>query len=988
MKAFAFVMLLGGSAYSQNPTFTPPDSIVTMLNAVESDSAKVVIYSQLARGHKFSEPELTVSYGLKAIELASEAGLKTMEVDALTDLGYAYELQGNGQQSLYYYYKGYELAKEISYVKGAVDGVTGSGSAHWLLRNFEEAIAMYKEAIRLTSENEMIPWLADAHNNLGNVYLDQNKFEQALEEYQKSAKLLPDENRTKAIAVTNIGMVHLQLEDLSKSIEYFEEGTRLAGLQDDPYIEAYNYKQLGMVNRMLKNYTESLRGFNEALIRYERLKNIRESARVATNIGGVYYDMGDFEKSLTHYESSLSSSVSIGDEYSKAHSLSGIGRCNIELSRFSKAKSALEELLALSIGLKDNGLRRDAYGALGDLYNRIGRFQEAYQYQQSFILLNDSIFNETRSEQVAELEASYETFQKEKEIELLNAENEINELKLSRRESQRNILIATVIVFVILIFVLFNRYKIRTRANQKLRELDEMKSRFFTNISHEFRTPLTLILGPVENKLSSVTSDDEREQLLLIKRNADRLLELINQLLDLSKLEAGRLNLHVSEGDFHSFLRTTISSFESLAAQKKIQLEVDIPDEPLMMMLDTEKCQQIFYNLLSNAFKFTSEGGKILLRVTQSDKKVSVKVEDTGRGIPEDELGNIFKRFHQLDDSKHHQQGTGIGLALVKELVLLHHGEISVASTLNKGTVFTVDFPVHDSSYEGDRRVTTDNQEIKTVVSEVNQNVSVKESEMNLDGQYVLVVEDSDDVRAYVSSILADSYQVIEAKDGAEGIELAIQNIPDLIISDLMMPKVDGLELCEQLKNDEKTSHIPIIMLTAKADESSKLEGLDTGADDYLIKPFSEKELLIRVKNLITQRLRLKEHFGRKVTLEPKRIQITPPDEAFLNKAMTVVDEHISDFEFTVDLFQREMAMSRMQLHRKLKALTSCSASEFIRIQRLKRAAQILETEGVNVSEAAYKSGFNNLSYFAKCFKEEYKVSPSDYSKKLHTSVE
>lgn len=997
MKAFAFAMLLGGVAYSQIEIENLPDSLRAVILDATTDSARVAIYSLETWNVRLTNPELAAKYSLEAISIAEKSGLQIMQVDAMTDLGYTYEVMGEAGLALEYYYKGYELANEISYVWGAIDGVTGSGTAYSLLGNPQKAIEMYTEAIYLCKEdqrpllltdvdyivsNHYRPLLlADAYSNIGVIYVGIGQFDLALEYYQKSLELYPEGNKARANAFINIGNVHLSLANLDKAIEYFTQAKNIAIAQENAVIEARSLSLIGSINRRLKKYTLAIQNFSEAQEKYEQMRNQRQVSTVQKDMGLVYFEMGNFQKSLEYNVLSLNNAKQSEDNRTYCLALLGSARCYIILSEFEKAASSLTEMMELSESVEDRSIAMHGYKAFSELYEKMRRYKKAFENQKLYSQLSDSLVATERSEQIAEMEAKYETAQKQREIELLNAQNQINELQIERRGNQRNVLLIAVLTFMGLAFVLYNRYKIRTRANMKLQELDELKTRFFTNISHEFRTPLTLILGPLENKLASVTSGEDREQFLLMKRNADRLLELVNQLLDLSKLEAGKMNLSVSTGDFNAFLTTTISSFGSLGEQKGIHVEVDIPREPLEIPFDKEKCHQIFFNLFSNAFKFTPSGGNISIYSRADSGVVRIVLQDSGPGIAAHEIGNIFKRFHQLADSKNHQQGTGIGLALVKELVSLHNGKVKVTSAPGEGTCFEVELPLTTERYSSDEILERDIVEkTERDVRELPDLVVPPLASASLDGEYVLVVEDNADVRTYIASILSSSYQVLLATNGIEGVESARKHVPDLIISDLMMPEMDGLALCEEIKNDEKTSHIPVVLLTAKADQESKVGGLETGADDYLVKPFNEQELRVRVKNLIDQRTKLRERFERQVTLEPRKIAITPPDETFIAKAMEVVEENITNFEFSVELFQKEMAMSRMQLHRKLKALISCSASEFIRVQRLKRAAQILETEGVTVSEAAYKSGFNNLSYFAKCFKEEFGVSPSDYS--------
>jgi DNA-binding response OmpR family regulator/two-component sensor histidine kinase len=530
----------------------------------------------------------------------------------------------------------------------------------------------------------------------------------------------------------------------------------------------------------------------------------------------------------------------------------------------------------------------------------------------------------------------------------------------------------------------------------KLQELDHMKSRFFANISHEIRTPLTLILGPIEQLVSEARKEKWKNQLHIMSRNAHNLLGLINQLLDFSKLESGQMILKARELNIVPLLRGMVYSFDSLARRKQITLDFTSVEEEIPVYIDTEKLEKIMANLLSNAFKYTSEGGKISVQLSYLQpayKMIEVRVVDTGIGIAQEHLDPIFERYFRVD-KKNEQTGTGIGLALTKELVELHHGRISVQSEQGKGSVFIIHLPL------GKEHLAEDDMEMDMVKEtklppagsfQEQIDANIEEAEKTSDDRIelikenkerpgLLIVEDTEDVRNYLRGFLEPHYQIEEASDGDEGVEKAIESLPDLIISDVMMPKMDGFQLCEKLKTDERTSHIPVIILTARAAESSKLAGLETGADDYLVKPFSAKELTIRIKNLIEQRRKMRERFSRDITLSPKDISVTSADERFLNRAIEIIEKNMGDPDFGVDAFGKEIALSHTQLYRKLKALTNQSPVYFIRTIRLKRAAGLLEQAYGNVAEISYEVGFNNPSYFAECFRKQFGKPPSEYT--------
>jgi len=525
-----------------------------------------------------------------------------------------------------------------------------------------------------------------------------------------------------------------------------------------------------------------------------------------------------------------------------------------------------------------------------------------------------------------------------------------------------------------------NELKLKEFQAGQLQELDRMKSRFFANISHEFRTPMTLILGPLEKWLSRVTDEEIRHDISMMQRNVHRLQRLINQLLDLSRLEAGKMELHPTTLDVQRLVERCFQSFESQAKIKSIQLILESSVSTLLARIDPDKLEIIIYNLLSNALKFTPIGGKVSVQLTaiQEPRMVEIQVRDDGVGIAADKIAFIFNRFYQVDDSSMRtQEGSGIGLSLTRELVELHGGSISVQSEPGAGTTFTVRLPVGNIDL-GELKPDTPSE---TVPEPSEPAPDLAEIKVVTGGKsIVLIVEDNADLRRFIGEILQPAYQTLEAGDGEEGFALAQAHVPDLILSDVMMPRMDGFQMCEKIKTNEITSHIPVILLTARANRESKLEGLETGADDYLIKPFDAEELRVRIKNLITQRQRLRERFRERLVVEPREIAVTSADQRFLQRILNMIEEKISDPDFNTEEFSERIGLSRSQLHRKLHALTGQSTTEFIRSIRLKRAASLIKQEYGTISEIAYAVGFSHLSYFAECFRKEFGVAPSEYN--------
>ena len=535
---------------------------------------------------------------------------------------------------------------------------------------------------------------------------------------------------------------------------------------------------------------------------------------------------------------------------------------------------------------------------------------------------------------------------------------------------------------------------------KKLKELDKLKSQFFANISHEFRTPLTLILGPLEKFRKKISDSESVQDLNIMQRNALRLQKLINQLLSLSKIESGQMKLQAWEEDIVSLTRGYVQSFESLAQQQNIHLTFNSDIDFLPLYIDRDKIEKILYNLLSNALKFTKIRGEVNVLLGETKGLVTVAISDTGTGIEREQLEHIFDRFYRADNSNY-QEGTGIGLALAKELVELHHGKIEVESEPGRGTTFTVFFPKGKGHLKEEELVKNPEDMISTLQFPLkeggefkNDDEGSKSTTRNIDllkedsNPVLLIVEDNEDLRRYIRSYFENDFQIIEAKDGVEGFEGAIENLPDIIISDVMMPNMDGFELCQKLKGDQRCSHIPLILLTARASTESKMEGLETGADDFITKPFDPAELQVRVKNLIDQRKRLAKYYMDNIQhpdlaslISIPHSGITQIDKEFLKKAVDIIVENMAEPEFNLEEYSSKIALSRVQLHRKLKGLLNMSPGNLIRLLRLKRAAELLKKGAGNVTEIAFEVGFNNLSYFAKCFHEEFGCLPSEYFK-------
>lgn len=545
------------------------------------------------------------------------------------------------------------------------------------------------------------------------------------------------------------------------------------------------------------------------------------------------------------------------------------------------------------------------------------------------------------------------------------------------------LLLITILFFVIRFFFLRELLK-------KEGELHQAKLNFFTNISHEMRTHLALISGPVERlMLGKKDGEENEEQLKYIKKNSDSLLQLVNELMDFRKAESGNLQLHVTNSNLVSFVKDIFDSFQNLSASKNIKASFTTSSPTLLLSFDKEQLEKVLFNLLSNAYKFTPEGGEIEVRLKEKKQTVEIEVADNGKGIAPDNLEKLFLNYYQENDYGKQNTGYGIGLALSKSIVELHKGTLNVTSDTAKqkenNTCFVVSLLKGNTHFSPAQLLPIGNDEYIPRYLQ-----AIEEPQANLVGnEYVttdkkntvLIVEDNPEVRSFIKESLFSAYNIIETENGVLGFETAIEQIPDLIITDVMMPEMDGLTLCGKLKLDDRTSHIPIIMLTAKATTASQVNGLSMGADIYLTKPFSMQILLLHIRNLLASRERMQQKYSRQM-MQPKLVTEVVPksvDDVFLQKMISLINDHIDDPDLDVELICKKAAMSRTVLYKKLKAVINMSVNDFVKSVRLKKAAMLLQQKQYNINEIAYMVGFNDPKYFSREFKKQYHILPSEY---------
>ena len=539
------------------------------------------------------------------------------------------------------------------------------------------------------------------------------------------------------------------------------------------------------------------------------------------------------------------------------------------------------------------------------------------------------------------------------------------------------------------------------RISGELEEATQAKLHFYTNISHEFRTPLTLIMGPLEKLMKSTQVNEKfKREFRLMHRNSSRLLRLVNQLMDFRKVETHKMNLRAGQYNLVAFLNEICDSFNELTRQKEIDLQVIADKEELSVWFDWDKLDKVIFNLLSNAFKFTPQRGTIHILVHETSptiegahqKEVCIEVRDNGEGIQEEHLDKIFDRFYQVEKSGSFK-GTGIGLSLSKEFILLHKGTISVESKVGFGTSFKIRLPLGNSHLKEEEMIVTPKEfvhDAEVVVSELKETKekkSGKPEEIEIpdfgeEKPVILIVEDQLDMREYIRSCFDEAYSVLEAENGRQGLKIVEEEEPDIIISDVMMPEMDGLELTRRIKSELKYCHIPVILLTAKSTLEHELEGLEEGADSYITKPFSEHYLQLRVRKLLEAQQKIREKYRDSFQLYEGEKGLSHLDKDFLEKLSSLILETKYQEKVNVEDFSQKLGISRVHLYRKIKKLTGISVSEFVKIVRLKKSLELLNNSGKNVAEIAYEVGFSSPSYYTKCFKDQFKMSPTEFRQK------
>ena len=842
-----------------------------------------------------------------------------------------------------------------------------------------EAHRLLDEIIESAIAHEDSAAMAKALMRKGVNYEKTGYYAKAISYYYQSKAIHQargDEFRV-GVTLTNIGMALMEMKRHDEALEQFQIALEISKRLDDQEGVMINTLDMGVAYQKMGQLDKAREAFLQTLNTAKALGSWQDIALCFANLGTIALKQGDYTFAKTSLERSYAIKDSLGTLSSTPHTLNSLSEVHLQLGNLDTAMAKALLARSRSIQFDNKAQLSESYRATAKIHAAQKNYAAAYEDMIRHKQLSDSLFNAESDEVISNLKIEHETELKENRIDHLTA--------VHKRTTTAKFIFLGIGLLVLLTGASLVYALVIKRRHDKLlldneRELHELQNRFFANISHEFRTPLTLILGPVHKLREKLKNTKEEVNLKIIQKNAERLLQLINQILDLVKFDKDALQLKQEYFNATTMVQGIASSFDSLAESRSIAFSYDVP-ERIFLQGDKRRLEIVLTNLISNAFKFTPDHGSIQITsgVNENDKTFSMEVLDSGTGIEEENLGKVFDRYFHDDRQAHSDfEGAGIGLALSKHIVEMHEGSISVASRAGHGSLFKVILPYHPIPEKEKELLLEDvptSVESELILEPAGfENQNDKNSHLPI----LLLVEDRKDMRQYIASLLYKQYHVLEAADAFDGFTQAAEHIPDIVISDVMMPGKNGLELCRELKTDIRTSHIPVILLTAKSSTEDRLSGLETEADIYLTKPFIPEELELHLRNLIASRKRLKDFYQQHRRIEPSKMAFNSMDEKFLEAIIQHLETNYQDENFSVEQLASLMALSRSQLHRKLIALTGQVPNRLIRTYRLKKAFDMVSNHVASIAEIGYKVGFNSPAYFTKCFEEEFGHTPSE----------
>ncbi|NAY92172.1 response regulator [Muricauda sp. JGD-17] len=960
------------------------DSLKRLLEVTNGTVESANLYTELFDAYLYSSPDSANIYR-EHIRKLSEENVYTNGQYLYHSLGGKYHFAKSNLDSAFFHIKtASKIAKQLNNKSYLGDCYKKLGVIYNVRRN--DSLSKKYAEMALANAKQTDDWrlISSIYVLLGNRSFHLTNYPEALSYYLKLDSIYTSHNaldKSLAAAYLNIGMIYTELRN-PEAVEYIKKGievNKTLGL-----IEGVNYGEvaLGTYYDLLHDRKRAIEHLLRAKDYYEEYGGLNILSNIYRRLGSCYLEVKDYNKAEYYFKKATSLPENAREIHYAASNYTHLGELYRLKGELDKAivhfKKSVEFLQKDGNDKSFSIYLLNAYRGLYDAYKDKNDYKLALDILEKQTALKDSIQKSQNLSMVEELDRKYQNEKQQQEITLLTSQTRLAEQKA---KNQRNIFIAGISILSLAFMTLFILFRNKQKTNKRLKQLESAKSKFFANISHEFRTPLTLISGPVGHQLSKKDlSPDDKTDLGLIQRNANRLLKLVDQILDLSKIEAGNRKLKVSKGNMELFLKHLVEPFQYQATQKGMVFisQISVPNE---VWFDHDVVEKIVTNLLSNALKYNLNKGRIDFKAIQQGQEVIITAVNENDELTEKELPFLFNRFYQ-NNTIH--QGFGIGLSLIQELVSLSHGTVHAHKPDDATIAFKVTLPVSKDAFSKADLTVKDgvSASMKTHSEEVffeanNEEEEPEESSLPV----LLVVDDNTEIRLFIKTLFKKEYQILEAENGEEGANIALKTIPDLIISDVMMPIKDGIYMSNMLKNDERTSHIPIVLLTARSGEENELTGLKTGADAYMVKPFKEEKLRVIIHKLITTRTAIQEKFSKQLFLIPKGIELTKADTKLMYRIQQILDVELTNPEFNAKSFSDQVGLSRMHLHRKLKALTGLTTSEFLRVQRLKLAAKLLQKGHDNISEVGYAVGFNQPTYFATAFKKYFGRPPSEYIK-------
>lgn len=1013
-------------------------AIAYFSNQKDSSTHAKALFRKAKLDQKRGDLNLAKTTFLSSIALLEELGEHAFRAKVINAMAVNEERLGNDEAALKYYQQVHAIGKQIGVPPIIVGSSMNISSFLNKIGRTEEALIMAERTLEQARQIPDKSLLAANLHIAGNCYGRLGRYTEAIARIEEAIQVSEAHNQLDPTVkmLVNVSILHQESGNLKLGLEQLIKAISMCHEYEVSYLLPSCYVVMGELYQRMEIPKKAMASFERAAQASHDHQDAMMYLKSQLGLGGLWLAQQDYKKANYYYRDALKSINDMERLSLKLGPYLGLTQLALERDSLSKAQYWLEKahaqqpdriknsayharllwvsgLVALRMKAFEKSIdyfksslqhhqqsgsfyiKRDCYAGLADATKMLHQFEASARFREKQMLIQDSLMNAKLTYQIMDLQTDYETKQKEQQISSLEKEKQVQALLVANQQSELTqqqrfllLLIFGVVLLSTVVILFFNRYKLQQK-NEKLvlearqfelekeqekvnrqLEMAELKSEFFTNVSHEFRTPLTLILGPLEHLLKDA-HHSEKSTIQQIQRNASQLLNLVNETLDLSKLNSGFLTPKRTTVALGDFVRHVAQGFTAHSETSGVSLHIENQVGDLCVPLDTDQFNKVLVNLLGNAFQHTSAGDAITIRLaTIDDDHLQIQVQDTGVGIEAKHHALLFDRFYQVDP---HAKGTGIGLALTKELVALHGGNIAVSSTKGVGSTFSITLPF--TPQHAQQAATLPLQPKTDQSTALLPDAAAKNNT-------VLVIEDHAEVRAYLHNLLEAHYRVLVATDGDEGIRIAEEHNPDLIISDIMMPQKDGLELTQHLKQQLPTSHIPIVLLTAKASINHKMEGLETGADAYLTKPFHTGELLQTCRNLITQRAKLREIFSTNYFLSPKKLTQNKVDQAFLEKAIQLIENHLDNSEFSVEQFCQELGMNRSGVHLKLKALTNKNTSQFIKSIRLKEAAKLLRESTKSISEISDVCGFGSRETFNKAFREQFECTPTEFRKK------